>query len=219
MRLLGGRCSSMHRALVDFQKLDFCWWGISEAEKAVLTITQIEKTCKSNNWMNHIHDFPIERQRSCMLGLLDLKGCWTLELVANLEALSLCKEAHVAKQHGWSALRSLWARCIHSVTLWIHLKFGYPFGYPSDSVLDLSHSRWCLRRSWESFSFVMMPWFLYNNRVRAQVHVSAAAHCIKTCMLPYSPKTRRTDFVVSSWSSCVSMILHDSFIYIIYVYT
>ena len=112
------------------------------------------KTCKSNNWMNHIHDFPIERRRSCMLGLQDLKGCWTVELVANLEALSLCKEAHVAKQHGWSALRSLWARCIHSVTLWIHLESIWnPFGYPSDSVLDLSHSRWCLRDPESLFHF------------------------------------------------------------------
>jgi hypothetical protein len=88
------------------------------------------------------------------------------------------------------------------VSIWVSFRFGTGF-VPFEVMPE---------RSWESFSFVMMPWFLYNNRVRAQVHVSAAALCIKTCMLPYSPKTRRTDFVASSWSPCVSMILHDSYI-------
>ena len=102
---------------------------------------------------------------------------------------------------------------IHLESIWVSFRFGTGF-VPFEVMPE---------RSWESFSFLIFcndALVLYNNRVRAQVHVSAAALCIKTCMLPYSPKTRRTDFVVSSWSSCVSMILHDSYIILyIYIYT
>lgn len=45
--------------------------------------------------------------RACTGRLLTSRSLTSVD-----EALSLCKEAHVAKQHGWSALRSLWARCM-----------------------------------------------------------------------------------------------------------
>ena len=76
---------------------------------------------------------------------------------------------------------------------WIHLVFGFWY--------------WICPIRGDALERFSIPWFLHgDNRVRAQVHVSAAALCIKTCMLPYSPKTRRgTDLVLVS--SCVFIIL------------